>query len=66
LVGSKDFEQTVQHLLALAGGNTSRLKILEGPTGRDNWPVFRPPLAFSEIDRSDANQMVTIGPSLMR
>jgi transposase len=38
LVGSKALEQTVQHLLASAGGNTSRLEILEGPTGRRNWP----------------------------
>lgn len=30
-------EQTVQHLLASAGGNTSRLEVLEGPTGRRNW-----------------------------
>jgi len=31
-------EQTVQHLLASAGSNTSRLEVLEGPTGRRNWP----------------------------
>ena len=31
-------EQTVQHLLASAGSNISRLEILEGPTGRRNWP----------------------------
>jgi transposase len=37
-IGSKALEQTVQHLLASAGGNTSRLEVLEGPTGRRNWP----------------------------
>ena len=31
-------EQTVQHLLASAGGNVSRLDVLEGPTGRRSWP----------------------------
>tara|TARA_R110000787_G_scaffold53866_2_gene125673 strand:- start:3194 stop:3610 length:417 start_codon:yes stop_codon:yes gene_type:complete len=31
-------EQTVQHLLASAGSNISRLEVLEGPTGRRNWP----------------------------
>ena len=31
-------EQTVQHLLASAGGDISRLEVLEGPTGRRNWP----------------------------
>jgi transposase len=31
-------EQTVQHLLASVGGNTSRLEVLEGPTGRRIWP----------------------------
>jgi transposase len=28
----------VQHLLASAGSNTSRLEVLEGPTGRRSWP----------------------------
>ena len=31
-------EQTVQHLLASAGSNIGRLEVLEGPTGRRNWP----------------------------
>jgi len=31
-------EQTVQHLLASAGGQTRRLDVLEGPTGRRGWP----------------------------
>lgn len=31
-------EQTVQHLLASAGSNISRLEVLEGPTGRRIWP----------------------------
>lgn len=31
-------EQTVQHLLASVGSNTSRLEVLEGPTGRRSWP----------------------------
>jgi len=31
-------EQTVQHLLASAGGQTRRLEVLEGPTGRRSWP----------------------------
>lgn len=31
-------EQTVQHLLASAGSNISRLEVLEGPTGRRSWP----------------------------
>jgi transposase len=28
----------VQHLLASAGSNIGRLEVLEGPTGRCNWP----------------------------
>ena len=28
----------MQHLLASAGSNISRLEVLEGPTGRRNWP----------------------------
>lgn len=28
----------MQHLLASAGGHISRLEVLEGPTGRRNWP----------------------------
>lgn len=31
-------EQRVQHLLAASGSNTSRLEVLEGPTGRRSWP----------------------------
>ena len=31
-------EQTVEHLLASAGSNIGRLEVLEGPTGRRNWP----------------------------
>ena len=31
-------EQRVQHLLASAGSNISRLEVLEGPTGRRSWP----------------------------
>lgn len=31
-------EQTVQHLLVSAGSHISRLEVLEGPTGRRNWP----------------------------
>ncbi len=31
-------EQTVQHLLVSAGGQTRRLEVLEGPTGRRSWP----------------------------
>jgi transposase len=38
LAWSKALEQTVQHLLASAGSNISRLEVLEGPTGRRNWP----------------------------
>ena len=28
----------MQHLLASAGSHISRLEVLEGPTGRRNWP----------------------------
>lgn len=31
-------EQRVQHLLASARSNISRLEVLEGPTGRRSWP----------------------------
>ena len=31
-------EQTVQHFLASPGGSSSRLEVLEGPTGRRSWP----------------------------
>lgn len=31
-------EQRVQHLLASAGSNISRLEVQEGPTGRRSWP----------------------------